>query len=47
MLIGCGATNTSDTKKACAQLVAGEFDAHAHARGKKFFFVFLRESVVI
>ena len=29
--IGCGTTNISDTKKAHAQPVAGEFDAHMHA----------------
>ena len=31
MLIGCGTTDISDTKKAHAQPVAGEFDAHMHA----------------
>jgi len=35
MLIGCGTTNTSDTKKAYAQPVAGVFDAHMHTWDKK------------
>ena len=48
MPIGCGTTNTSDTKKAHTQLVAGESDAHMHAWDRKIFFlVFPRESVVV
>jgi len=33
--IGCGTTDISDTKKAHAQPVAGEFDAHMHAWDRK------------
>ena len=35
MPIGCGTTNISDTKKAHAQPVAGEFDAHTHTWDQK------------
>ena len=33
--IGCGTTDISDTKKAHAQPVSGEFDAHMHAWDRK------------
>ena len=32
---GCGTTNTTDTKKAHVQPVAGTFDAHTHAWDRK------------
>ena len=46
-LIGCGATNTTETKRAHAQLVAGAgaFDAHTHARDWKFKKMFFRGTV--
>ena len=33
-LVGCGATNTTDMKKACMQPDAGVFDVHMHAQDK-------------
>ena len=54
MVIGCGTTKTTDTKKSHMQLhmqlVAGAFDAHTHTgdlKFKRFFKVFREgESIV-